>query len=983
MAQPPEGIQCPQCRHSNPSGSVRCVHCSTSFADSNETIAIDEGWSRAMTGGFGPLGMGSFVPGDVIADRYEVIELIGEGGMGTVYKARDREVDRVVALKVIRPDLAGQAKILERFKQELILARQVTHKNVIRIFDLGSAGSLKFITMEFVEGRDLSHLLRERKFTVEESIRIIRQVCRALDAAHAESVVHRDLKPQNIMMNDSGKVCVMDFGLAFSTDMNSLTQTGTLMGTPAYMSPEQAQGKTLDARSDIYALGIIFYEMLTGDIPFRADSMIASLLKRSQGPPPDPASVNPAIPKEVSAVVLKCLAVDPDNRYPSTTEVLRELDVLAGDSVAASAMQTPAEPIAQKRTWKWVSAALGASLAVVLIVGFILRDKIISHAPAHAKPVTLLVADFQNATGDPIFENTLESMFNIAMEGAAFVNAYNRGQARKIAAQLRPNAKTLDEPLARLVSLREGIAVIVEGSIARHGSGYQISVKAIDAASGKPIANRQAKAGSREAVLSAIPKLAAPIRKALGDITPESAQVAAAETYTTSSLEAGHLYAMAQEAMWAGKRADAIRDYTHVVEIDPKFGRAYAGLAVTYGNQKKYAEAAEYYKKALALLDRMTERERYRTLATYYLSSVRNYTQAIETLRKLVSLYPADSAAYNNLSIAYAYVRNLPEAVAASRHALEVNPTNVQAQLNYAVYSMLAGNFDASVAESDQILKRNPGYEFAFLPLALSTLAKGNVQGSLEIYARLSKVSPSGASLAAAGQGDLEMFLGRYKEALTVLQTGIDADTKEKNTGELAVKQLARAEAYLAMGQRAQAIQAAAEAADLSPVESIDYLGARVLLQAGDEAKARALADKLQNMLQTQTQSYARLIAGEIALQHGRTLEAVDAFRDGQKLLDSWISRFLLGRAYVEAGHYAEALTEFDICRKRSGEAADLFFADMTTLRYLPPLYYWLGRAQEGLGSKEAARTSYQEFLKLRADADPGAPLVADARKRM
>ena len=962
-------------------GSLRCSRCRTSFAESNETVVLEEGWSLAVTGGVARTGVGSLAAGDVLADRYEILQLLGEGGMGTVYKARDREVDRIVALKIIRPDLAGQAKILERFKQELVLARQVTHKNVIRIFDLGSAGPLKFITMEFVEGRDLSHLMHERRFCVEESIQIIRQVCRALDAAHAESVVHRDLKPQNIMVNERGKVSVMDFGLAFSTEINNLTQTGALLGTPAYMSPEQAQGKPLDARSDLYALGIIFYEMLTGDTPFHADSLVASLVKRSQEPPPDPAAVNQEVSKEVSAVILKCLATDPNDRYQSSAELLRDLDVLAGDSLASSTVQTAIEP-AQKRTWKWVSAGLGVSLALLLVLGFIFRDKFMARPPSRAHAVTVLVADFQNSTGDPIFENTLESMFNIAMEGAAFVNAYNRGQARKIAAQLRPDVKVLDESLARLISMREGIAVIVEGSITRQGSGYQISVKAVDAASGKPIITRQVKTGSREAVLSAIPKLAAPIRKALGDVTPESAQVAAAETYTTSSLEAGHLYAVAQEAMWAGKRADAIRDYSRVVEIDPKFGRAFAGLAVIYGNQKKYAEAAEYYKKALALVDRMSERERYRTLATYYLSSVRNYSQAIETLRKLVSLYPADSAAYNNLSIAYAYVRNLPEAVAASHRALEVNPTNVQARLNYAVYSMLAGNFDAAITEANEILKRNPGYEFAFLPLALSTLAKGNVQGAREIYSRLDQVSPLGASLAVAGQGDLELFLGRNKEALKVLQGGIEADGKEKNTGELAVKHIARAEAYLALGQRPQAIEAVTKAVDLSPVESIDYLGARVLLQAGDEAKARELADKLQNMLQMQTQSYARLIAGEIALRHGRTLEAVDAFRDAQKLLDSWIARFLLGRAYVEAGHYAEALAEFDICRKRSGEAADLFLADMTTLRYLAPLQYWLGRAQEGMGSKEASRTSYQEFLKLRADADSSDPLISDARKR-
>jgi len=291
------------------------------------------GWSvpiqKKHTGPFGPL-----EPGAVLGDRYEIIKSLGEGGMGAVYKATDRELDRLVALKVIRPELAGHPEILRRFKQELILARQVTHKNVIRIFDLGMADGRKFITMEYIEGRDLKSILVERKkIPASEAVPIIRQICRGLEAAHTEGVVHRDLKPQNIMVDAGGRVWVMDFGLARSMELAGMTRTGALMGTPDYMSPEQARAEKVDARSDLFSLGIIFYEMITGVLPFQAETLMATLLKRVQEKAAPPCELDPAIPRQLSAVVMKCLEVDREKRYQTTGEMLADL---GGDSSSGS-----------------------------------------------------------------------------------------------------------------------------------------------------------------------------------------------------------------------------------------------------------------------------------------------------------------------------------------------------------------------------------------------------------------------------------------------------------------------------------------------------------------------------------------------------------------------------------------------------------------------------------------------------------------------
>jgi len=284
-----------------------------------------------------PEGDGLLEAGTVLAVRYEILKTLGVGGMGAVYKAKDLEMDRMVALKVIRPDLARNASIVDRFKQELRLSHQVTHKNVIRIYDLGEGEGVKFITMEYIEGQDLRSLIQEKKkFAPEEAVEIMRQVCQALEAAHSVGVIHRDLKPQNIMRDTTGRILVMDFGLARTIEGDGMTQTGALVGTMDYMSPEQALGKELDQRSDIFALGLIFYELLTGKMPFKADSVLASLIKRTQERAAPVSTHDAEIPPALSGIVSKCLESDTSLRYQRTSEVLENLEVWQGKRSAAT-----------------------------------------------------------------------------------------------------------------------------------------------------------------------------------------------------------------------------------------------------------------------------------------------------------------------------------------------------------------------------------------------------------------------------------------------------------------------------------------------------------------------------------------------------------------------------------------------------------------------------------------------------------------------
>src|SRR5271165_3638564 len=322
-------------------------------------------------------------PGVLFGGRYEIIGVLGQGGMGAVYKARDRELDRLIALKVIRPELATDPAILARFKQELILSRNITHKNVVRIFDLGEADGIKFITMEYVEGEDLRGILRRKgKFHSKEAVAIIQQICRALEAAHAEGVIHRDLKPQNVMRDPHGRVVVMDFGLARSLESEGMTQTGALVGTLEYMSPEQALGGVLDQRSDLFAVGLIFYELVTGKAPYRADTAIASLMKRTHERAIPASEVDASVAVSLSAIVGRCLERDPKDRFQNATELLKELDAWSRDpdhavtskiGIASSTPHAPPSPSASsgprsvqislnlpsQRGWMWAAVALG------------------------------------------------------------------------------------------------------------------------------------------------------------------------------------------------------------------------------------------------------------------------------------------------------------------------------------------------------------------------------------------------------------------------------------------------------------------------------------------------------------------------------------------------------------------------------------------------------------------------------------------------
>jgi serine/threonine protein kinase len=605
--------------------------------DRNQSdAAASAAQARTLSGEFAPPAS-MLHPGTVLAQRYEILQQLGEGGMGAVYKARDRELGRVVALKLIRPELASNSTILQRFKQELILARQVTHKNVIRIYDLGDADGVKFLTMEYVEGSDLKTRLREQgKFVLAEAVRVMQQICRALDASHSEGVIHRDLKPSNVMIDNQDKVRVMDFGLAHSYETTGLTLTGALVGTPEYMAAEQATGEAADTQSDIYAAGLIFYELVTGKSPYPADNPLQSLMKRTHQRALPVSQVENSVPRVLSGIVSRCLEPDRRNRYQSAAELLADLEAYQPSGALTSTVVTQRPRTVVPSLYKWLTVVLSGAL----LAGGVIAWKTFTKTPARHATVSVLVADFENRTSDPVFDGTLEPAFGVALEGAPFITVYSRGNARHLAEKLPNPTSRLDENVSRLVAIGQGISAIVTGSLSSRSTGYGLSINAIDAVTGRILATANVTAANKDEILPAVPKLVAPIRKALGDTTPKSVQVEKTRgAVTSASLEAVHQYGIAVEQLFEGNMEQALQSFSNAVALDPSFARAYAGMAAASGNLGKTKDAEKYVTLAMEHEDRMTDRERYQMRGFYYYTTG-NWEKCVEEYGELSTASP-------------------------------------------------------------------------------------------------------------------------------------------------------------------------------------------------------------------------------------------------------------------------------------------------------------------------------------------------------
>lgn len=568
------------------------------------------------------------------------------------------------------------------------------------------------------------------------------------------------------------------------------------------------------------------------------------------------------------------------------------------------------------------------------------------------QPVSLLIADLSNRTGDPVFDGTLEEALGVGLEGAPFITNFQRESARRLAEEIKPGSQ-LNEESARLVAVREGIKVVLSGMIEPADSGYNLSMRAVNPADGKIIKDATARAASRDEVLPAVGSLAAQIREALGDTSLEDGKLTDAETFTAASLEAASFYTRAQALAARNKDEEALPLYQKAVEADAEFARAYSGWGVSAFKLGRRTEAAEQWNRALKLLDRMTERERYRTLGLYYSVVTQNHAAAIDNYSQLVKLYPADGAAHNNLAISYFMTLNFAQALAEGKQVLDVYPEDLQFRANYALYAMYASDMKTAVEEAGKVVKADPAYYLAYLPLAMQAMTLPDLAAARQVYEQAAaQAGASGASLAAIGRADIALFDGKPADAERILIDGIAADVVESNEQGIASKRGALAAAYAMQGKRAEALATLKELTANAATDAELVPAALVYADLGETAQVRTIIGNLQKQLQPQSRAYAKMLESILALRDNNPVAAVDALKSAVDLADLWLVRYTLGQAYLAAGYPAEAKSEFEACVKRRGEATALFLDDTPTYRYYAPVPQQLAAANAELTRK-------------------------------
>ena len=927
-------------------------------------------------------------PGDKIK-HYELLSLLGKGGMGEVYLAQDTVLDRKVAIKFLPEEMQRDASAKARLMREAKAAASLDHPFICKIYETGEIDGSAYIVMEFMEGHDLRKKLDEEVLPLRDALQMALEIGEALEEAHGRGIVHRDLKPSNIMLTPQGHVKVMDFGLAKqilpegegeasitkTLSQVSITEQGAIVGTIAYMSPEQARGKKIDARSDIFSLGILIYEMTSGRYPFSKGSPIETLtsILRDSTPPVavKPRAVNPLL----SPILRKALAKDLDNRYQKVSDLISDIKKLLREITGEGAFLL--------RKWP-VIAGTAVSIVILLVAlwFFLLRPKTVSVESTGPEPISVLISDFQNQTGDPIFDGVLEQALGISIEGASFISVYNRQEALKIAAQLDPRTKdTLNEELAQLVSRSKGINAVVSGSIEPSDKGYVIKAWALDPVKANKVSEASEAIETKADVLKIADRIAAKLRSDLGDISADSARALTKETFTTSSLEAMKAYARGQELDDLGQPDEAIKEFQKALDHDPNFGRAYALLAVLKYNRGQYEEARGYFQEAIKRIDQMTDREKYRTRGIFYLME-RDFKKAIEEYSALLEQYPGDFSAHTNLALAYFFARNMPKSVEEGRLDVKYNPESINARYNLSWYALAAGDFQTAEEQIQTVLEMSPDYAEVFVSLALAQLMQDRSEEAAATYQKLETLGTFGASVGATGLADLAIYEGRLADAIKILEKGIAFDLENSKKYNAADKYIMLAQTHLLQGKKDQAFQAVERALETDENNDVIFSAAQVYLDAGEVNKARALSGQLGRRFEPEPLAYSKLIGGELSRTRGDVPNALNLFQEAQYLLDTWIGHFLLGRAYLQAEAFTQAYSEFEQCLKRRGETTSVFLNDLPTSRYLPPIYYYLGRAQEGLGS-DAASESYQRFLEIKKNNDGSDLMIEDARHRL
>jgi serine/threonine protein kinase/tetratricopeptide (TPR) repeat protein len=1024
-------VKCPKCHRENTSDSRFCKDCGTqliSLEDFDVTKTIEAPKEELTTG-------------STFAGRYQIIEELGKGGMGRVYKVLDKEVNAKVALKLIKPEVASDKKTIERFRNELKVARDIAHKNVCRMYDLGKEEGAYYITMEYVSGEDLKSFIRRAGFlSPGKTISIANQVCEGLIEAHRLGVVHRDLKPQNIMIDKEGNARIMDFGIARSLRTKGITGSGVMIGTPEYMSPEQVDGKEADQRADIYSLGVILYEMVTGRVPFEGDTPFSIGVKQKSEIPRAPKEINEQIPENLNHLILKCMEKEKEKRYQSARELHSELMNLEKGIPTTERIAPQRKPLTSREITvqfslkKLFVPALVIIFVVImgLIVWQVLPSKKAAPLAPPGKP-SLAVMYFKNNTGDKNFDtwrSALSDSIITDLSQSKFMKVLSGDKLYSILRKfnLLDEESYASEDLMK-VATEGGVNHIVQGGLSKAGDIFRIDYTLQDINSGEIIGSDRVEGKGEESIFGMVDELTKRIKSNLklteteiaNDIDKDVGQI------TTRSPEAYKFYMEGKKFHWNDDNRTALKYYESAVAIDPEFASAYRAIAVANYNLGFFSEEKKYIQKALELSDRVSERERYQIQGDYYERS-ETYDKSIEAFSKLLELYPDDINGNNVLGIIYADIEEWDKAI----ERYEVNFKN-KVEFMYA-YTNLANayrgkglydkakevlefyldNFpdhayihhalsllyieqselDLAMIEAEKAFKLDPTDYDNFMRKGDIFLYKGDLIKAEEEYRKLSQASePVGQARGTIRLANLYSLQGRFEKSRSMILQGIELS---KNFGQdvwRSLFHLALAENLRITGNPEESLKECDNAWN-SAVEAeypwVERLALHskglAFVEMNSMTEATEAAQELKQMIEERlNRKEIRLfdhLMGMIELKKENYSKAIEYFKKAISLLSygpaTQDADFIASLAFANyrAGDLDKAREEYE--RITSLISGRLEYGDIYAKSF-----FMLAKIYEQQGDKAKAIEHYEKFLDLWKDADPGKSEVEDARMRL
>jgi len=1032
------GIKCPKCQHENPDTQQFCGDCGTQLTPSDEVSpSITKTLETPTT---------RLAIGYLFAERYEVLEELGKGGMGEVYRVKDEKLDEEMALKVLKPEIAAFKGTIERFKNELKLARKIAHKHVCKMYDLNEEEETPYITMEYVKGEDLKSFIRAKgRLTQEEAIPIAKQVCEGLAGAHELGVIHRDLKPQNIMIDEKGNAKVMDFGIARSVEAAGVTQTGVMIGTPDYMSPEQAEGEKADQRSDIYALGVILYEMVTGSVPFKGDTAFSVALKHKTKLPSDPKKLNPEASENLSRLILICMEKERERRYQSAEALLDDLRNIEDGLPLGTKIRPRRETFfAALIRKKLFIPALVFSLAIFAVVTWQLRpDK---GAAAAKIENSIAVISFENLTGDGSLDTLQRNIPNLLitnLENTGFFHVATWERLRDLLKQMRKqDEETINKELGFELCRKEGIEAIVLGSVMKVGSIFATDVKVFDVETEELIKSTSSQGEGLDSIINTqIAELSREIALGVGITREEieSTDLNISE-FTTTSMDAYNYFIKGREDFYNQYSNDAVRRLEKAVELDPNFAMAYLYLGITYSLLNDVKKMRESFDKAKALSETVTEKEKLMIEAEYASYVELNQEKWLENLNKLVEKYPRDKwahlelskyyrkrdmysevikhseivlaldpnwgDAYEELAFAYSNTGDDEKAIEYMKKGSAVIPGDPNMSLSMGYFYVKMGKLDEAIRKFKDALDIKPDFNTENF-IAYAYAMKEDYAETFKWIGKFIADAPSEGRKATGYliKGFYHYWLGNSKQALDDLQKawnihhelgGRDFVSEyvmgyinyERGEFDLSRDRIQSwydglMELY---PQDAQDMRSYVSFWLYSPLGQIELKQGNIDSAKSSLKKMEALMPKISSPQKTQGYNW---LLGEILLAEKSYDEAISALKDVTQMKMPWlwltqpvISYNLFNTKALLAQAYKE-MGDLDQAIELYERLADPNPENREGRLIRPKNYYELAKLYEKKGSKTKAIEFYEKFLGLWKDADHGLHEVEDARKRL